>query len=74
MSHFLLVVPNSKLFSSAYCAGVALEGNLPLLKLLRERGFDWDARTCQNAALRGHLELLKVNVSIFRQIVNGELL
>ena len=47
------------------CAEVSKFGNLRLLKYLRENGGDtedlcpWDEWTCSNAALNGHLEVLK---------------
>ena len=42
-----------------FCAEMALNGNLKLLKVLRENGCPWDEVTCREAALNGHLECLK---------------
>ena len=41
------------------CTLAAGEGQLEILKWLREYDFPWDAGTCTNAALRGHLEVLQ---------------
>lgn len=45
------------------CIGVmilaAVEGNLDVMRLLRDNGFPWDQRVCNFAAKRGHLECLK---------------
>ena len=42
-----------------FCEQMALNGNLELLKVLRENGCPWDETTCDNAARNGHLECLK---------------
>ena len=42
-----------------FCARMALNGNLELLKCLHENGCPWDWRTCFGAAKNGHLECLK---------------
>ena len=41
------------------CTLAAGEGQLEILKWLREYDLPWDAGTCTNAALRGHLEVLQ---------------
>ena len=42
-----------------FCAQMAENGNLELLKVLHENGCPWDVTTCSEAALNGHLECLK---------------
>mmetsp|Transcript_5556 Transcript_5556/g.16205 ORF Transcript_5556/g.16205 Transcript_5556/m.16205 type:complete len:168 (+) Transcript_5556:1445-1948(+) len=42
-----------------FCAQMALNGNLELLKVLHENGCAWDSCTCSEAAENGHLECLK---------------
>ncbi len=42
-----------------FCARMAENGNLELLKVLHENGCPWDAWTCANAARIGHFECLK---------------
>ena len=42
-----------------FCARIAENGNLELLKVLHENGCDWDEWTCCQAAKNGHLECLK---------------
>ena len=42
-----------------FCAQMAENGNLELLKVLHENGCPWDETTCSEAALNGHLECLK---------------
>ena len=42
-----------------FCEQMALNGNLELLKVLRENGCPWDETTCGSAARNGHLESLK---------------
>lgn len=37
---------------------VASEGNLELLKAVRNQGCPWNERTCAQAALVGHLDIL----------------
>ena len=39
-----------------FCAQMALDGNLELLKFLHEKGCPWDEETCWCAAENGHLE------------------
>jgi len=41
------------------CFEAAVDGNLDLLKQLRESGYSWDEATCTGAALNGHLETLQ---------------
>jgi len=41
------------------CFEAAADGNLDLLKQLRESGYSWDEWTCAGAALNGHLETLQ---------------
>ena len=45
-------------FTAEVCAKGAGSGNLELLKWMRENGCPWNAGTCTNAALGGHLEVL----------------
>ncbi len=40
-------------------ADAALNGHLGVVKYLRLLGSEWDRRTCENAAEKGHLEKLK---------------
>ena len=42
-----------------FCAQMAENGNLKLLKVLHENGCPWDESTCRSAALGGHLECMK---------------
>ena len=42
-----------------FCAQMARNGNVELLKFLREQGCPWDRFTCYKAAENGHLECLK---------------
>jgi len=42
-----------------FCAQMAENGNLELLKVLHENGCPWDESTCRSAALGGHLECMK---------------
>ena len=42
-----------------FCAEMAMNGNLELLKFLHEKGCPWDEVTCSQAAQYGHLECLK---------------
>ena len=42
-----------------FCARMALNGNLDLLKYLHENGCPWNEATCTCASLVGHLECLK---------------
>ena len=42
-----------------FCAQMARNGNVELLKFLRENGCPWDRFTCYKAAENGHLECLK---------------
>ncbi len=42
-----------------YLMFLSLIGHLEILKLLRERNWPWDAYTCNMAASRGKLEVLK---------------
>ena len=42
-----------------FCAQMALNGNVELLKFLHENGCPWDDRTCTSAAAGGLLECLK---------------
>jgi len=41
------------------CFNAAADGNLDLLRQLRESGYSWDKWTCTGAALHGHLETLQ---------------
>src|SRR5579872_1691255 len=41
------------------CAATALHGNLQMLQILREKGFHWDANTCENAVRGGYLDVIK---------------
>ena len=56
---FAEVLPTSaqKLNGADLCAAVATDGNLELLKRLRERGCPWDYDTLINAARENHLVL-----------------
>jgi len=42
-----------------FCAEMALNGNIELLKFLRVKGCPWDEKTCSSAASNGQLECLK---------------
>ena len=42
-----------------FCAEMAENGNVGLLKFLRGKGCPWSAKTCSHAAHNGHLECLK---------------
>ena len=42
-----------------FCAEMARNGNIELLKFLRVKGCPWDFWTCSYAAKYGHLECLK---------------
>ena len=42
-----------------FCKHMARNGNVELLKFLRENGCPWDRFTCYKAAENGHLECLK---------------
>ena len=41
------------------CAAAAADGELDVLKCLREIGCEWDEGTCINAAKGGHIEVLR---------------
>lgn len=41
------------------CERAATQGNLNLLKDLRQRGYIWDVSTCIAAAMNGHYHILK---------------
>lgn len=41
------------------CAIAAYQGDLELLKWLRERDCPWDSKTCESAVRGGHLEILQ---------------
>jgi len=41
------------------CFKAAADGNLDLLKQLRESGYSWDEWTCALAAQKGHIEILQ---------------
>ena len=41
------------------CTLAAGEGQLEILKWLRENDFPWDSETCEFAAMNGHLEVLQ---------------
>jgi len=41
------------------CYEAAADGNLDLLKQLRESGYSWDKWTCLEAAVNGHLDILQ---------------
>ena len=42
-----------------FCARMARNGNVELLKFLQEKGCPWDEGTCRGAAFAGNLECLK---------------
>ena len=42
-----------------FCAQMARNGNVELLKFLHEKGCPWNEWTCSDAAEYGHLECLK---------------
>ena len=42
-----------------FCAGMARNGNMELLKFFRVKGCPWDWRTCREAARNGHLEVVR---------------
>lgn len=44
---------------SKVCAAYAKRGDLEGLKRVRLKGYEWDYKTCSNAALNGHLDVLK---------------
>ena len=45
--------------SDSLCKWAALQGQLEILKWLRENDFPWDSETCEFAAMNGHLEVLQ---------------
>ena len=45
--------------SDRLCVWAAGEGQLEILKWLRENDFPWDEETCAAAALNGHLEVMQ---------------
>jgi hypothetical protein len=45
--------------TASACTHAAIDGNLPMLKWLRESGCAWDARTLEDAIRLGHLETVK---------------
>ena len=45
-----------------FCAQMARNGNVELLKFLRENGCPWDRFTCYKAAENGHLECLRYSL------------
>ena len=42
-----------------FCAQMARNGNVELLKFLRGKGCPWNKETCSGAACKGHLECLQ---------------
>jgi hypothetical protein len=45
--------------SDSLCKWAALQGQLEILKWLRENDFPWDEKTCTRAVRGGHLEVLQ---------------
>ena len=45
--------------SDRLCVWAGGEGQLEILKWLRENDFPWDSETCEFAAMNGHLEVLQ---------------
>ena len=45
-----------------FCARMARNGNVKLLKFLQEKGCPWDEGTCRGAAFAGNLECLKLSL------------
>ena len=46
-------ISTSSILAPAFCAKVAAEGNVELLKWARINGYDWDANACSEAADNG---------------------
>lgn len=58
-SEFLRDLQNGCPFNSEIFPAAAEGGHLHVLKWAREKGFQWDTRTCAAAARGGHLEVIK---------------
>jgi hypothetical protein len=58
VKHFPEILALMKVGENDLCNEAARIGSLPLLKIARESGCEWDDLVCSSAAINGHLDCL----------------